>query len=512
MSPPATLPDDPGLLKQVITELHQELQESYRRQEQLQHQIDVLARRLFGRSSERLDPNQLLLVLGEIEGLGGALIAEEPEEPDEPPPSGPRRQGHGRRRLPEDLPRKRVEHEPSEAERQCRGCGTPMARIGEEVKEQLEYVPASFYVLQTVRGKYACRRCEEGVVTAPVPAQPIDKGLPGPGLLAHVMVSKYADHLPLARQAGILTRHGVELSRSTLCDWVGAAAELALPVVEAMRLDVLASKVVHTDDTLVPVLDASRDRTRSGRLWVYLGDLDHRHAVFDYTPDRTRDGPAGFLKEFSGYLQADAYGGYDGIFAGGSVTEVACWAHARRKFFDARTTDPERGFTALAFVRQLYQVEKHARELCSEDRRGLRQLHAVPILDGFALWLQEEAPTVLPKSPMGEAFTYARLQWQALRRYTEDGDLAIDNNAAERALRRVAVGRKNWLFAGSDQGGRRAAILYSLIASAALHGLDPFAYLRDLFERLPTHPRTHLSELTPAAWAQELKPSAQAAA
>jgi transposase len=217
-----------------------------------------------------------------------------------------------------------------------------MARIGEEVKEQLEYVPASFYVLQTVRGKYACRRCEEGVVTAPVPAQPIDKGLPGPGLLAHVMVSKYADHLPLARQAGILTRHGVELSRSTLCDWVGAAAELALPVVEAMRLDVLASKVVHTDDTLVPVLDASRDRTRSGRLWVYLGDLDHRHAVFDYTPDRTRDGPAGFLKEFSGYLQADAYGGYDGIFAGGSVTEVACWAHARRKFHDARTTDPER--------------------------------------------------------------------------------------------------------------------------------------------------------------------------
>jgi len=512
MSPSPTLPDDPGLLKQVIAELHQELQASHRRQEQLQHQIDVLARRLFGRRSERIDPNQLPLGLGEIEGLGAAPVEEEPDEPEEPPPAGPRRRGHGRRRLPEDLPRKRVEHEPSDEERQCRGCGTLMPRIGEEVKEQLEYVPASFYVLQTVRGKYACRRCEEGVVTAPTPAQPIDKGVPGPGLLAHVVVSKYADHLPLARQEGIFARHGVELSRSTLCDWVGAAAALAAPVVEVMKRDVLASKVVHTDDTPVPVLDASRDRTRTGRLWVYLGDRDHRHAVFDYTPDRTRDGPTHFLKGFSGYLQADAYGGYDGIYAGGSVTEVACWAHARRKFYDARATDPQRGFTALAFVRQLYQVETQARELAPDKRLELRQRHAVPILDGFALWLQEESPEVLPKSPLGEAFTYARLQWQALRRYTENGDLAIDNNAAERALRRIAVGRKNWLFAGSDEGGRRAAILYSLIASARLHGLDPFAYLRDLFERLPTHPRPALADLTPAAWAQALQPTAQAAA
>ena len=512
MSPPATLPDDPGLLKQLIAELHQELQESYRRQEQLQHQIDALARRMFGRSSERIDPNQLALALGEIQGLAAAALPEEPDDPEEPPPSGPRRRGHGRRRLPEDLPRQRVEHEPSEDERQCRGCGAPMVRIGEEVKEQLEYVPASFFVLETVCGKYACRLCEDGVVTASAPAQPIAKGLPGPGLLAHVVVSKYADHLPLARQAGIFARHGVELSRSTLCDWVGAAAALAAPVVEAMKRDVLASKVLHTDDTLVPVLDRSREQTRTARLWVYLGDRDHRHAVFDYTPDRKRDGPARFLEGYSGFLQADAYGGYDGIYAGGTVTEVACWAHARRKFYDARTTDPERGLTALAFVRQLYQVEKQARELAPEKRVELRQRHSVPVLDGFALWLQEEAPRVIPKSPMGGAFTYAQLQWQALRRYTTDGDLAIDNNNAEQALRRVAVGRKNWLFAGSDEGGRRAAILYSLIASARLHDLDPFAYLRDLFERLPTHPRNAVAELTPAAWAQALKPQAQAAA
>jgi transposase len=512
MSPPATLPDDPGLLKQLIAELHRELRDSYRRQEQLQHQIDALARRVFGRSSERLDPNQLALALGEVQGLAAAALPDEPDDPKQPPPPQPRRRGHGRRRLAEDLPRQRVEHEPSDDERQCRGCGAPMTRIGEEVKEQLEYVPACFYVLETVRGKYACHDCEEGVLTAPVPAQPIHKGLPGPGLLAHVVVSKYADHLPLARQAGIFARHGVELSRSTLCDWVGAAAALAAPVVEAMKRDVLASKLLHTDDTLVPVLDRSLKQTRTGRLWVYLGDRHHRHAVFDYTPDRKRDGPMRFLEGYSGFLQADAYGGYDGIYAGGTVIEVACWAHARRKFYDARTTDPERGLTALAFVRQLYQIEERARELTPEQRHELRQRHAVPVLAGFALWLQEEAPRVLPKSPMGEAFTYAQLQWQALRRYTSDGGLAIDNNAAERALRRVAVGRKNWLFAGSDEGGRRAAILYSLIASARLHDLDPFAYLRDLFERLPTHPRDAVAELNPAAWAQALKPQAQAAA
>lgn len=512
MSEPTSLPDDPALLKEVITQLHQELQSSYRRQEQLQHQIDLLARRLFGRSSERIDPNQLALGLGEIATPVPVVPVEDEGPQDDPPPAGRRRPGHGRKRLPENLPRQRVTHEPSEDERQCRGCGTAMARIGEEVKEQLEYVPASFYVLETVRGKWACRRCEDGVVTAAVPAQPIAKGLPGSGLLAHVVVSKYADHLPLARQTGIFARHGVELSRSTLCDWVGAAADLAGPVVAEMRRELLGSKVIHTDDTPVPVLDRSRESTRTARLWVYLGDRGHPHTVFDFTPDRTRDGPSRFLEGYTGYLQADAYSGYDGIYAGGVVREVACMAHARRKFYDARTTDPERVFTALAFVRQLYQVEQRARELTPEARRDLRLRHAVPILDVFALWIQEHAPRVLPKSPLGEAITYAQLQWQALRRYTEDGDLAIDNNAAERALRAVAVGRKNWIFAGSDEGGRRAATLYSLLASARRHGLDPYAYLRDLFQRLPTHPHDRLAELTPAAWAQALTQPAEAAA
>jgi len=321
-----------------------------------------------------------------------------------------------------------------------------------------------------------------------------------------------ATHLPLARQTGIFARHGIELSRSTLCDWVGRAAELAAPVVSEMRRDLLASKVIHTDDTLVPVLDRSREKTRTARLWVYLGDRGHPNTVFDFTPDRSRDGPATFLKGYAGYLQADAYSVYDGIYAGGLVSEVACMAHARRKFYDARESDPARAFTALAFVRQLYQIEARARDLPADQRAAMRQRHAVPVLDGFALWIQRESSRVLPKSPLGEAITYAQLQWQALRRYTEDGDLSIDNNAAERALRAVAVGRKNWIFAGSDEGGRRAAILYSLIASARRHGLDPYAYLRDLFERLPTHPHDRLTELTPAAWAQALHQPAEAAA
>jgi transposase len=500
MSDSSSLPDDPGLLKEVITELRRELQESYRRQEQLQHQLDVLARRLFGRRSERIDPSQLALDLGEIQ----EVPTPEPEEDEEPeePPLARRRCGHGRRPLPKDLPRRRIVFEPPAEELQCKCCGKDLICIGEEVCERLEFNPASFFLIEEVRPKYACRPCQEGVVTAPVPARPIEKGLPGPGLLAHVVVSKYCDHLPLARQSEIYARHGVDLARSTLCDWVAAAARLAEPVVEVMKAEMFGSKVIHTDDTTIPVLDNSRGRTRTARLWVYLGDRDHRHAVFDYTPNRKRDGPARFLSGYSGYLQADAYSGYDGVYAGGSVLEVACWAHARRKFYDARTTDSLRGFTALAFVRQLYLIERKAKEVSSQERLELRQEHAVPVLAAFARWLQEESHRVLPKSPMGEAITYAQLQWSPLQRYTEDPDLAIDNNAAERALRRVAIGRKNWMFAGSDEGGRRAAILYSLIASARLHDLDPFAYLRDLFERLPTHPTSALAELTPTAWAR----------
>jgi hypothetical protein len=366
-----------------------------------------------------------------------------------------------------------------------------------------------------VRPKFACKHCQEHVAIAGKPAQPIDKGLPGPGLLAQVVVSKYGDHLPLYRLERIFARHGVGLSRSTMCGWMAACAGLLSPLYHLLTEQVLGSRVVHTDDTPVPVLDPSRDTARQGRVWVYLGDADHPYTAFDYTPSRSRDGPARFLGEFAGYLQADAFGGYDGIYASGRVVEVACWAHARRKFYDARGTDPERAHLALAWVRQLYEVEGRAKEKPAATRAALRQQESRPLLGAFRVWLEEQKAGVLPKSPIGQAVAYALANWGALARYTEDGDLAIDNNAAERALRAVAIGRKNWLFAGSVNGGQTAAVLFSVIASCQRHGIDPFAYLRDVLGRLPTQPAERLAELLPDRWlgarTDHSQPAAQSA-
>lgn len=310
-----------------------------------------------------------------------------------------------------------------------------------------------------------------------------------------------ATHLPLHRLEGIFERQGVDLSRSTLCDWVRDSATLVEPIVRAMGREVLASKVIHTDDTPVRVQDRLHPGgTREGRLWVYIGDRDHPYTVFDYTPNRKRDGPAHFLDRYRGYLQADAFSGYDGIYAGGQVIEVACWAHARRKFYDAQTTDSQRAAAALAFIRQLYAVERQARDLGPEKRRELRQEHSRPVLERFRQWLDAQALAALPQSPMGQAIGYALGQWTALCRYLDDGDLAIDNNASERQLRAVAVGRKNWLFVGSDRGGRRAAIAYSLMATCKRHGVNPFAYLRDVLERVATHPSSGIAVLFPPNW------------
>ena len=507
------LPDDPKTLKHFLAELVESLKEKDRRIAQLTAQVDGLKRRLFGARSERVDPGQLQL------GLDAIAPTPTPEEPPPDPPTGgvasprPAKRGHGRGRLPQNLPRVRVEHDPAPEDRVCQGCGSELQRIGEEVTEQLEYEPASFLIVEQVRGKYACKHCQENVVVGELPAQPIEKGLPGPGLLAHVLTSKYADHLPLYRQSQIFERHGVELSRSTLCDWVGESANLLGPIVEEMHRQVLESKKIHTDDTPVPVLDETQHHTRLGRLWVYVGDSEHEHIVYDYTPNRSREGPLGFLGTYSGYLQADAYSGYEAAYATDRVIEVACWAHCRRRFFDSQSSDAVRSLTALALIRQLYGVEDLARGASAAERVRLRQEHARPILERFREWLVTKARVVLPRSPLGEAIDYALNQWQALQRYLEDGELEIDNNRAERALRCVALGRKNWMFAGSDEGGRRAAVIFSLVASCKHLGLDPFAYLRDVLKRLPSHSIRRIAELTPKAWkqTQEAKLVAQAA-
>jgi transposase len=501
--PPATLPENPDDLRQLCTQLFAELHEKSRLIEKLTHELALFRRYLYGRRSERLelDPAQLLLEFASwLKAQQTAPPADGDPAAPEPAPAPRPRAGHGRRPLPAALPRRRVEHALPVEQCTCQACGARLVKIGEETSEQLDYQPASLFVTEHVRFKYACPGCEESVVTSPLPAQPIDKGRPGPGLLAQVVTAKYADHLPLNRQVDIFARHGVELSRQTLCDWVAAAADLLEPIYEDLTASVLGSHVIHTDDTTVPVQDRERTQTRDGRLWVYVGDGEPADIVYDYTATRTRAGPLAFLRDFRGYLQADAYAGYDALYATDRVIEVGCWAHARRYFWEAKATDAPRALTALGLIQALYRVEAEAKELDADARRARRQAEARPLLERFRAWLDEQVGVVLPKSPIGEAVTYARGQWTALIRYLEDGALAIDNNAAERALRRVVTGRKNWLFCGSDVGGTRAAILYSVVATCKAHGIDPWTYLRDVLERIPTHPNRRRAELLPRAW------------
>ncbi len=378
------------------------------------------------------------------------------------------------------------------------------------MSEQLEYLPASFKVLRHIRHKYGCRRCEHDgynpqIAAAAKPAQPIDKGLPGPGLLAYVATSKLADHLPLYRLEHIFQRQNLAIARSTMCAWLAAAGELVRPLVARMTLRVLLSRAVHTDDTPVPIQSPGEGKCRKGRLWAYLGDAANPYIVYDYTPDRARAGPANWLRDYKGYLQADAYGGYDGIYAGsnGQVIEVACWAHARRKFFEAKETDGRRAAEMLTLVRELYAVEDAAKTLDDDQRREIRQAQSAPILARIKAWLDAEQQTVLPRSAMGQAIGYALNQWDALCVYATEGFLAIDNNAAERAMKRVAIGRKNWLFAGNDRAGETTALLYTLIASAERHGVDPQRYLTSVFAKLPFTPEEELDQFLPDVWKKD---------
>ncbi len=504
---PKQLPNNPAALQQMVTSLLEELETKERRLRQLQHWVEQLLRWRYGPRRERVNENQLFLFAVALLSAG----EENPPAPKKPESTPSQRAGHGRQQLPKTLERRRMVYDLAEQERQCPECQGELRRIGEEVSERLEYVPASWQVIEEACQKYACPNgCT--VVTAAKPMQPIEKGLPGPGLLAHVAVSKYGDHLPLYRQEGIFQRQGVELSRRTMCDWMRRCAELVSPLFELMKRRVLKSKVMQTDDTPVPVLDPELGRTRTGRIWTYVGDGEHPYTVYDYTPTRSRDGPEAFLDKFRGFLQADAYSGYDELYKDPSreVTEVACWAHARRKFFEAQSSDLMRSTVMLAYIRLLYDVEREARDLKldREGRLGLRQAKSVPILDDIRAYLEREQPQVLPKSPEGQAIAYALSNWKALIRYCEDGDLEIDNNGAERSLRGVAVGRKNWMFLGSDTGGRTAAVLTSLIATSKRLGIDPFAYLRDIFARISSHRQTRLAELLPDQWQAARQPAA----
>jgi transposase len=466
--------------------------------------LALLRRYAFGPRRERHvdDPDQ-----GHLFALHDAAIepeAEAPATPDRSTPAQPAKPASTRRRQSFDhLPHIRIEHDVPEPEKTCSCCGGAKQRIGEDRSHELEYTPAQLEVKVHVLPKYACPKCRNGVTAPPVPPKPVPGGIAGPGLVSFLLVGKFADHLTLYRFEDILARHGVHLSRSTLCDWVRNAADLLAPLAELQKTRVLQSDVIWTDDTHVVTLGGGKTPgSTQARFWVYIGDAEHPYSVYDFTMSRKRDGPAAFLAKYRGYLQADAYGGYDGIFLNshGTIIEVACWAHARRKFYDARANAPREANQVLEWIRQLYDIEDRARDFAPMERQALRQRESVPILDRLEAYLDELSPRILPKSALGKALTYARNQRVALRQYVADGRLTIDNNVSERTVRPQAIGRKNWEFLGSEAAGPRAAVLFTILAGAKRHRLEPWAYLRDVLLRLSTD-ETDLESLLPDRWA-----------
>ena len=394
------------------------------------------------------------------------------------------------------------EHDLPDDEKVCSCCGCLKDCIGEDVTRELELEPAKLVAHIHVRPKYACRRCKDGVWAAPLPRRPIPGGIAGPGLITEVIVSKFSDHLPLYRLEDILTRYGVYIPRSTLCDWVKHAAELFRPLYDLQRERVLQSSVMWTDDTSITVLGGPKGSFR-GHFWTYIGDDQHPYSVYDFTTSHTRDGPARFLASYSGYLHADGYTGYDGIYLSpnSDVIEVACWFHARRKFFDAAKSYPRQSHQVVEWIRQLSDIEDRARDWSVDARRELRAREANPILDKIEAYSAELASKVLPKSSLAKAVTYARNQWGALRRYTVDGRLTMHNNVSERTLRHQAIGRKNYLFLGSEAAGPRAAVLYTILAGAKRHRIEPWSYVRELLLRLHADD-SRLEEMLPDRWAK----------
>lgn len=492
--------------RQALSEQAEELDSRSARIEHLKLMVEKFRHMMFGRKSEKL---VLKLEQMEFELEEDETTQAEAEALDERlSPAKEAKPRSERKPLPEHLKREEVIHKPDTD--CCPDCGGSLRHFGDDVSEQLEYVPESFKVIRHVRPKFTCTGCDR-VVEGAAPSRPIERGLAAPSLLAHVIVSKYADHLPLFRQSEIYARQGVEISRSTMAGWVGAASDLLGPLVDAIGKYVFAGRKLHADDTPMPVLAPGNGKTKTGRLWSYVrddrpaGEQAAPAVWFAYSEDRRGEHPRHHLKNFTGALQADAYAGFHHLY-GNHIYEAACWAHARRKFHDIHLAHASPTTTeALARIGALYAVEDEIRGKPVDVRLSVRQSRARPLLDELRKWMEKALRSLSSKSETAAAIRYALSRWRALTRYTDDGLLEIDNSAAERALRAVALGRKNFLFAGSDHGGERAAAMYTLIGSAKLNGLDPELYLRTVLAQIADYPISQIQDLLP--W--NLAPSLQ---
>ena len=503
---PTTLPDDASRLKGLAASLSADIQSRDRELkardiliEKLKHQLAGMRRDRFGARGETLDQLQLALEEEEL-----AASAEREETPAAQPE--PTRQHPVRKPIPAHIPRHETELAPGVA---CSCCGGALKRIGEDVTEELEYVPGRFVVNRIVRPKLSCTACET-IHQAPPPSRPIERGRPGPGLLAHVLVSKYADHLPLYRQAQMFEREGIDLDRSTLADWVGRSTALLEPLADAIGRHVRGGEALFADDTPLKMLTPGAGKTRTARLWAYARDERPWSgpappaAWYQFSVDRKGARAADHLRDYRGWMHADGYAGYEEIYRSGRIREVACMAHVRRKFVDVHASQGSAiAEEALRRIAALYAIEKDARGQPPDERVRLRQKNAKPLFDDLEVWLQAQLPRISGKSPLAQAIRYALTRMKRMRAYLEHGVLELDNNTVERAMRCVAVGRKNWLFAGSEGGGKAAAIAYTLIETAKLNGVDPQAWLTDTLGRIADHKINRIDDLLPWRYAQQ---------
>ena len=499
------LPDDIEALKRLILESRAALRNRDLEIEHLKLMLAKLRRMQFGRSSEQLDEriNQLELSIEELEAsaVQETPVSDAPEVHKDKPVRKP---------LPPSLPRESVVYPAVPSGCACPECGGALRTLGEDVTEILERVPEHFKVIRLVRPKLSCASCAK-IVQAPAPSRPIERGIAGPGLLAHILISKYCDHLPLYRQSQIYARDGIDLDRSTLAGMVGRCAALLAPLADAIGKHVRGAAKIHADDTPISVLSPGNGKTKTGRLWTYVRD-DRNSADptppavwFRYSPDRKGERPLAHLRDYHGMLQADGYAGFNRLYETGRVQEVACWAHVRRPFYDLDVAgDSPTAREALERIQALFAIEVEIRGRPADERRAIRQARAGPLLDDLHRWFQQTLSKLSRKSPLAIAIRYALTRWAALSRYRDDGRLEMDNNAAERALRAIALGRKNFLFLGADTGGERAEAIYLLIGTAKLNGIDPEAYLRYVLERIADHRISRINDLLPWNVAAEL--------